>query len=590
MGRRVVRQLDSRVTLCSALAGVAMVTALCSATRQCWAQTQPQPVFVDATQAAHVSFRHVAGHTSKKYLLETMGSGAGVFDFDNDGLLDIFFANGAPIADPQPAGSRPVKNGPASWNRLFRQKKDGTFEDVTEKAGLTGAGYSMGVAVGDYDNDGYEDLYVTGFAENHLYHNNGDGTFRDVSSTSGTGGSGWSTSAAWVDLDGDGLLDLVVLRYMKWDWDDVWCGEHREGFRSYCTPDLFPAVTPLVYHNDGHGHFSEQSVRRGISVPGKGLGVALGDYDRDGHVDLAIANDSMVEHLYRNRGDGVFEETGLSAGSAVDDDGHTFAGMGVAFGDFNNDGLPDLVITDLARQKYALYQNNGDGSFAYASYTSGLAAITATHSGWGITFLDYDNDGWKDLMVAQSHDLDNIELTSPSLHYREPLLLLRNSGKGFVDVSAASGDVFQQRWVSRGMAFGDLFNDGKVDAVVSTNDGEAHVVRNVLNNGNHWLGLLLVGHGSSNRDAIGAEVKIVSGGKAQWATVSTTGSYLSASDKRLHFGLGAGTVVEQIDIRWPDGSKQVLQSIPCDRFVTVDEAPIATPSPASAPAAVKDRK
>jgi hypothetical protein len=547
----------------------------------------PSPqTFVDVTQAVGVNFHHIAGHTAKKYLLETMGSGVGLFDFDNDGLLDIFFANGAPITDPEPAGAKPAKTGPASWNRLFHQKKDGTFEDVTEKAGLTGAGYSLGVAVGDYDNDGYEDLYVTGFAENHLYHNNGDGTFRDITAASGTGGSGWSTSAAWVDLDGDGLLDLVVLRYMKWDWDDVFCGEHGEGLRSYCSPDLFPAITPLVYHNDGNGHFSEQGARRGIAVPGKGLGIAIADYDRDGHIDLAIANDSMVEHLYRNRGDGTFEETGLPAGIAVDDDGRTFAGMGIAFGDFNNDGLPDLVITNLARQKYALYRNNGDGTFGYASYSSGLAAISSLHSGWGIAFLDYDNDGSQDLLVAQGHDMDNIELTSPGLHYREPLLLVRNNGKGFSDVSAASGEVFEQRWASRGMAFGDLFNDGLVDAVVSTNDSAAHVLRNQNASGNHWLGVALIGHGRSNRDAIGAEVKIVSGGKAQWATVSTTGSYLSANDKRLHFGLGVSMLVERMDIRWPDGTTQVLRNIPCDRFVTVDEAR-TTGEP---PAVGKDRK
>ena len=264
--------------------------------------------FVDVTAASGVKFQHVASHTAKKYLLETMGSGVALFDYDNDGRLDIFFANGAPLTDPTPKGTIPQKAGSKYWNRLFHQKKDGTFEDVTEKAGLAGAGYSLGVAVGDYDNDGYEDLYVTGYGGNHLYHNNGNGTFTDVTEASGTGGDGWSTSAAWVDLDGDGLLDLVVLRYVKWDFDDVWCGEHREGFRSYCHPDIFPAIAPLVYHNDGNGHFTEVSKKTGISVPGKGLGIALADYDRDGKIDIFVANDSMLEHLYHNKGDGTFED------------------------------------------------------------------------------------------------------------------------------------------------------------------------------------------------------------------------------------------------------------------------------------------
>ncbi len=530
--------------------------------------------FIDVTEAVHVDFHHMAGHTTKKYLLETMGSGAAVFDFDNDDLLDIFLPNGAPIADSELPGFKPAKNSPASYNRLFHQKKDGTFEDVTEKAGLKGIGYSLGVAVGDYDNDGYEDLYVTGFNGNHLYHNNGNGTFTNVTEASGTGGSGWSTSAAWVDLDNDGLLDLVVLRYVQWDWNDVWCGEHREGYRAYCHPDIFPAVTPLVFHNDGHGQFTEQAKQRGLAVPGKGLGIALSDYDRDGHIDLAVANDSMLEHLYHNKGDGTFEESGLAAEVAVDGEGRTFAGMGIAFADFNNDGLPDLAITNLANQKYALYQNNGDASFTYASYSFGLAGISFLHSGWGIGFLDYDNDGYKDLLVAQGHDLDNVELTTPTIHYKEPLLLARNTGHKFEDTSALSGEVFQQPWVSRGLALGDLFKDGHVDAVISTNGGEAHVVRNVTSNGNHWIGLTLVGH-TSNRDAIGAEVKLVSGGKSQWATVSTTGSYLSASDKRLHFGLGTATQVESIDIHWPSGIMQNVKALPVDRFTTIDE-PAAT--------------
>jgi hypothetical protein len=526
--------------------------------------------FVDTTAKTRVNFRGQASHTAKKYLLETMGSGVALFDYDNDGLLDIFFVNGAPLSDPMSKGAIPQKNGPKYWNRLFHQKKDGTFEDVTEKAGLIGAGYGMGVAVGDYDNDGYEDLYVTGFGGNHLYHNNGNGTFTDVTAPSGTAGNGWSTSAAWVDLDNDGLLDLVVLRYLVWDFDDIWCGEHRQGYRSYCHPDMFKATSALVYHNDGHGRFTEIASKAGLGDPGKGLGLAIADFDGDGKVDIAVANDSMPEFLYHNRGDGTFEEVGMPAEIAVDSDGRTYAGMGIDFQDYDNDGKPDLVITNLANQRYALYRNNGDSTFTYDSYQSGIGGMTLLHSGWGIHFLDYDNDGWKDLLVAQGHDLDTIELNYPQLHYKEPMLLARNTGKAFQDVSLQSGDIFHQAWAARGMAIGDIDNDGRLDAVVTTNDGPAYVLHNETPTANHWLTMLLIGH-KSNRDAIGASVKITTAEMSQVVTVSTTGSYLSASDKRVHFGLGRQNLVKEINIRWPSGKVQLLQNVACDQLLVVNE-------------------
>jgi len=543
--------------------------------------------FTDITVPSGIRFTGVASHTSHKYLMETMGSGVAVFDYDNDGLLDIFFVNGAPLDDPMAKDAIPEKRSAKDWNRLYRQRKDGTFEDVTEKAGLKGVGYGMGVAVGDYDNDGYEDLYVTGYGGNHLYHNNGNGTFTDVTERSGTGGdktlgNAWSTSAAWVDLDNDGRLDLVVLRYVRWNFNDVWCGEHREGYRAYCHPDIFPAIAPLVYHNNGDGTFTEVADKIGMGAPGKGLGIAIADFDRDGKIDLAIANDSMPEFLYHNKGDGTFEETGLTAEIAVDGDGRTYAGMGIDFQDFDNDGLPDLVITNLANQKYALYRNNGDGSFTYDTYVSGLAPMTLLHSGWGIHFLDFDNDGLKDLLIAQGHDLDTVELNYPQLHYKEPLLLARNMGNGtFADVSAQSGDVFQQRWVGRGMAVGDLDNDGRLDAVVTTNGGPAYVLRNETVTQNHWLTLLLVGH-KSNRDAIGAEVKVVTSHGTQYWTVSTAGSYLSSNDKRAHFGLGADASARSIEIRWPSGIRQTLTDVAGDRIVKIDE-PSDAQSPGTKP-------
>jgi hypothetical protein len=526
----------------------------------------------DVTSALNINFEYVASHTSKKYLIETMGSGVALFDYDNDGRLDIFVVNGAPLNDPTPKGAIPQKAGPKDWNRLFHQKKDGTFEDVTQKAGLQGVGYGMGVAVGDYDNDGFEDLYVTAYGGNKLYHNNGDGTFTDVTERAGVAGSGWSTSAAWVDLDGDGLLDLVVLRYLQWDFDDIYCGERREGYRSYCHPDSFHAIAPLVYHNDGKGHFTEIAQKSGLALPGKGLGIALADYDRDGRVDLFFANDSMPEFLYHNKGDGTFEEVALQSGVAVDSEGHAYAGMGVDFADYNNDGLPDIVVTDLASQIYALYRNNGDGTFNYDSYPSGIGLMTMKHSGWGVRFLDVDNDGWKDLLITQGHDLDTIQLTFPDLRYKEPMLLARNTGKGFVDVSAQAGDVFQKAWVGRGLAIGDIDNDGRLDAVVTTNDGALHVLHNSTQNQNHWLTLELVGH-RSNRDAIGAEVKLVTAKGAQWATVTTAGSYLSSSDKRVHFGLGSEVAARTIEIRWPSGIRQTLKDIRADQILQIQEPP-----------------
>jgi len=573
----VKEQIEARPTFSRRMVRIlllAMALPLAAQKHATPAASGPPGAFVDITARLGVNFQYRASHTSKKYLPETMGAGVAVFDYDNDGRLDLFFVNGAPLADPTPKGSIPQKSGPEYWNRLYHQKPDGTFEDVTEKAGLQGAGYGMGVAVGDYDNDGFEDLYVTAYGGNKLYHNNGDGTFTDVTQKAGVGGSGWSTSAAWVDLDNDGYLDLIVLRYLDWDFDDIWCGEHKEGYRAYCHPDYFKPIAPLVYHNNRDGTFTEVSQKIGLAKPGKGLGLAIADYDRDGHIDFFVANDSMPEFLYHNKGDGTFEDVGLVAEVAVDIDGRTYAGMGVDLADYNNDGWPDIVVTDLANQRYALYQNNGDGSFTYSSLIAGVGQMTLAHSGWGVRFFDYDNDGWKDILIAQGHDLDTIELNYPNLRYREPMLLARNTGHGFTDVSALSG--FTQAWVSRGLALGDLDNDGRIDAVVTTNDGPVHILHNETATQNHWLLLKLVGH-KSNRDAIGAEVTLVTAAGSQYATVSTASSYLSASDKRIHFGLGKENTAQKIEIRWPSGIRQTLKDIRADQVLPIDE-PESAPS------------
>jgi len=546
------------------------VAILGQSPRQVGSSSHVPANYVDVTTRMGINFQYQSSHTAKKYLPETMGAGVALFDYDNDGRLDIFLVNGAPLSDPAPKGTVPQKTGPKYWNRLYHQKANGTFEDVTEEAGLQGAGYGMGVAVGDYDNDGYEDLYVTAYGGNKLYRNNGNGTFTDVTEKAGVGGSGWSTSAAWVDLDGDGYLDLVVLRYLEWDFEDVWCGEHKQGFRAYCHPDIFKPVKPLVYHNNGNGTFTEVAEKIGLGRPAKGLGIAIGDYDHDGHPDLFFANDSMVQFLYHNQGDGTFEEVGLLSGVAADGDGRTFAGMGVDIADYNNNGKPGFIVTDLANQRYAIYQNNDDGTFTYASAGTGIGRATMTHTGWGVRFFDYDNDGWKDLLIAQGHDLDTIELNFPTLRYKEPLLVLRNTGEGFIDVSAESGKVFQQSWVARGLAIGDLDNDGRVDAVVTTNDGPAYVLHNETATANHWILLKLRGH-KSNRDALGAVVKITTAAGQQSAMVTTTSSYLSASDKRLHFGLGTESRIQQLEIHWPSGIVQKLSNVNGDQILQIEE-------------------
>ncbi|HET9408188.1 MAG TPA: CRTAC1 family protein [Candidatus Sulfotelmatobacter sp.] len=537
-------------------------------------QTPHSAQFVDITKNLGIHFDYKASHTSQKYLLETMGAGVALFDCDGDGRLDIFFVNGARIDDPMPKGKLPIKDGRAYWNRLFHQKPDGKFEDIPEKSGLGGEGYGMGVAVGDYDNDGREDLYVTGFPRNHLYHNNGNCQFEDVTDAAGVAASGWSASAAFVDVDNDGLLDLAVTRYLDWSFEtNPYCGEHEPGHRGYCSPDIFHGVSPLLYHNDGNGHFTDVSDKAGWSkLEGKGLGVAFADMDHDGLPDIVIANDAVRGFLLHNQGQLRFSEIAVEAGTAVNEDGRAYSGMGVDFADYDNDGNPDIVITDLSDQKYPLYHNSGDGTFSYETGPSGLGAITRPFAGWGVKFFDYDNDGWKDLFVAQGHVMDTIQFTFPHLRYLQPPLLLHNErGKKFNDVSADSGTIFQQKWAARGLAVGDLDNDGRLDVVVTTNTGPVYVLHNQGGTGSHWLTLKLIGH-KSNRDGIGAEVKLVApSGAMQYVTATTSGSYLSASDGRVHFGLGSENSAKLIEIHWPSGIVQRLENVKADGIVNVDE-------------------
>jgi hypothetical protein len=541
--------------------------------------TAPDVTFTDVTEAVGIEFVHQSSATSNKYLVETMGGGVAVWDYDNDGRLDIFFTNGAKIDDPVPQGKRPDKSDRKFWNRLYRQQSNGTFLDMTEQAGLTGMPqnqYGMGVAIGDYDNDGFADLYATNYGGNTLYRNNGDGTFTDVTARAGVAAAGWSASAGFFDADNDGRLDLFVTRYVEWTFEkNGYCGEKKPGYRAYCHPDNYQGMTNLLYRNNGDGTFMDISTKAGIGgATGKGLGVAFADYDRDGFTDVYVANDSVPSFLFRNTGTHdtgniTFVEEALLAGVALTEDGKTFAGMGVDFADYDNDSHPDLIVTDLSNERYRLFRHNGDGSFRDVTSASGVGAATLLFSGWSTRFLDYDNDGWKDIFVAQGHVMDTIEKTAPNLKYLQPPLLLRNESGRFVRV--VPGDPFQKDWAGRGAAFGDLDNDGDVDMVV-TNVGERAVV--LRNDGGHrwnWLGVRTVGT-KSNRDGIGCRVKVVSAsGLTQHFTVNTAVGYLSASDKQLLVGLGRDATARLVEIRWPSGVVQTFDNVKAGQTIVATE-------------------
>jgi hypothetical protein len=538
------------------------------------AEAPPTISFRESAEAAGIRFRTASSHTSQKYLPESMVGGVAILDYNNDGQQDLFFVNGAALQDPMPAGAQPDKSDPRFWNRLYRGNRDGTFTDVTDEAGVAGHSFGMGVATGDYDNDGFEDVFVTNIGGNILYHNNGDGTFTDVTARAGAAGGGWSSGAAFVDYDRDGKLDLVVARYLEWDFAaNPWCGDHRPGYRSYCHPNQFRPVSHLLYHNNGDGTFTDVSRQSRIAAaPGKGLGVAIEDFDRDGWPDIFVANDSFPQQLFRNNHNGTFSEVAVTLGIGYNDDGETFAGMGTDFADYDNDGWPDIFVNSLANQRYALFHNDKGRAFSYVSQTSGIAGVSLLHSGWGAGFADFDNDGWKDLFVAQGHVLDNIELTQPSVRYREPLLMLRNNRGRFENVSGSSGSPFQIPLAARGAAFGDLNNDGLVDVVITCNDGPSMLLLNAATAANHWLTVNTMGT-LSNRDGIGARIRIVSeSGVEQYGYVSTAGSYLSSSDKRVHFGLGRDRKVRLLEIEWPRGVVQKLENIDADQVLNVRES------------------
>ncbi len=496
-----------------------------------------------------------------------MGSGCGWIDYDQNGLLDLYLVNGA--ATRQYTPKQPLRSA------LYRNNGDGTFSDVTETAGVRAEGlFGMGVAVGDYDNDGFPDLFVLGYGRCILYHNNGDGTFRDVTAHAGVANQGrWGSSAAWFDYDNDGRLDLVIANYVDWSPDrNFYCGSQGPGLRSYCHPDDYHGQAPTLYRNNGDGTFRDVSKSSGLaSKPANGLGVVTFDYDNDGWQDIFIANDSMANSLFHNNRDGTFTELAYEAGVAVSSDGAAEAGMGTDAADTTGDGSMDLVVTHLDLQLARLYRNLGGGMFEDATFRSRLSYDTFHMSGFGVRFLDFDNDGWRDIFMANGHVLDNIERYHPGTRYAEPKLMFRNRGDGtFENVSGRLGPDFLAPFVSRGAAVGDFDNDGDLDILVNNNGGPAQLLRNDGGNANHWLEIFLIGT-RSNRDGVGARVTVSAGDLKLYEQKRGGMSYQSAQDPRLHFGLGERTRIDSIEIQWPSGGLTRLRDVGVDRILAVEE-------------------
>ena len=546
------------------------VTGVAAVGAKGWQSTDPPVLFENTIDASQIHFVLKNSVSPQRYSIETMTGGVALFDYNNDGLLDIFFTNGAEIPSLK-------KSNPGFYNRLFRNNGDGSFTDVTEKAGLAGSGYSMGVAAADYDNDGFVDLYVAGFDRNQLFHNSGDGTFRDLTEKSGTAGmiSGrdkpWSVAAGWIDYNNDGLLDLFVVNYL--DYSLARAHSCRTGnIVDYCSPNEYRGRPNILYRNNGDGTFTDVSQQSHISrYVGKGMGVAFADYDGDGFTDIFVSNDSFPNFLLHNNGDGTFTDVALMAGVAYNESGKTVAGMGADFRDIDHDGRPDIFHTAMYGDTFPLYRNLGKGQFEDVTEMTGLSAMTAGFTAWGAGIFDFDNDGNKDIFAAGSAILDN-SMEVNNRPYPLPNWLYRNLGNmKFQDVSEQAGRGFSQPAAHRGAAFGDLNNDGKVDIVVTVLNGEPQLLMNRSPNHNHWIILKLIGT-ADNRDGLGTRVKITTANGVQYNQATTAVSYNSSSDKRVYFGLGNATVVERIELAWPTGVKQVVRNVKSDQILTIKES------------------
>jgi hypothetical protein len=510
-----------------------------------------------------IKWVHTAGKSPEKFLPETSGAGCAFLDYDNDGWMDIYLVNSGKCDFYDPP--QPVRNA------LYHNNRDGTFTDVTEKARVGGGGYGMGVAVGDYDGDGFPDLYVTQYGRNILYHNNGDGTFTDVTDKAGVAAPGWSASAVWFDYDNDGRLDLFVCQFCEFN-KTLSCGVDKDGTHHYCIPRIFKPRPSWLFHNNGDGTFTDVSRESGIAGHlGKAWGVVATDVNNDGRMDLFVTNDTVANFLFMNRG-GRFEEVGLTADVAYSAEGRARSGMGVDSADFNHDGWMDLFVANIDQEIFSVYQNNRDATFDDVAMPLGIGMATRWMSGWGLKFFDYDNDGDPDLILSNGFPDDLVEELSHKVTYKQPLLLFQNQGKTFRNVSEQSGPVFAKAFAARGLAIGDFNNDGAVDVLISNNDAAPLLLRNNAAAGTHWLGVRLVGR-KANRDAVGARVTYQAGDLKRERMKVGGGSFLSSHDPRIVLGIGTRTKMDWLEVKWPQpgGEVERFTDLPLDRYITIIE-------------------
>ena len=513
--------------------------------------------FVDVAEASGISFVLENNPTASKYLIETMPGGVAVFDYDGDGRPDIYFTNGAEVPSLSKTSSK-------YWNRLYRNEGGGHFSDVTEKAGVGGAGYAMGVAAGDYDNDGHPDLFVAGVNRNQLFHNRGDGTFEDVTDKAGIKSGQWAVAAGWFDYDNDGLLDLLVVHYSATPLQDRFCGNKDKGPRVYCNPKYYQPLASSLYHNLGHGVFEDVSAKSGIArYAGRGMSVAFADYDGDGFTDIFVTNDNMPNFLFHNLGNGTFEEVALLSGVALTDRGRPISSMGADFRDLDNDGRPDIVFTALAGETFPLFRGGADGGFVDNTYGSRLGPLSIAHSGWGVGAVDFGNDGWKDIFTANSNVNDRAEETEAH-PYKEANSVFFNQAGKFVDATPAAMKASIK--AHRGAAFGDFDGSGLIGVVVSALGEKAELWRNTTAHAGNWVEFRLRGK-RSNRDGLGATIRV----GAQWNIMTSAVSCASSSLGPVHFGVGPATELNDVEIHWPSGHRQKLSGLAVNRIIDVQE-------------------